>query len=388
MLQNDIMTSILRFLSVCFLVSPIVIVTAFGQSHALPQQMERPAPPTRDPHTPGYVAAKELPDGSVPSATVDGNFIIGPTYNVPEDEGVHTSTIPKGEVIEFTMSSADSKIYPGIARDANTFGTVDPSDPAKLVVTTSHPAPYRRKVAVYVPKQYVPGTVVPFIVGADGPDPLLFSALDTVIAQHKIPPMIAISIGNGSGDAQGSERGLEYDTMSGVYAEFVEKEVLPLVEAKAHVKLTHDPDGRATMGGSSGGSCALIMAWYHPELYHRVLTYSGTFINQQWPSNPQTPHGAWEFHEHLIPANPVKPIRIWMEVGDRDLFNPNVMRDGMHDWVLANELMAKVLAAKGYHYQFVFARNAGHVDRAVKQQTLPEALEYLWQDYSAAPSKK
>ena len=65
-----------------------------------------------------------------------------------------------------------------------------------------------------------------------------------------------------------------------------------------------------------------------------------------------------------------------MEVGDRDLLNPNVMRDNMHDWVLANEKMAKVLAAKGYHYQFVFARNAGHTDRAVKQQTLPEALEY------------
>ena len=127
------------------------------------------------------------------------------------------------------------------------------------------------------------------------------------------------------------------------------------------MKLTKDPDGRATMGGSSGGSCALIMAWYHPELYHRVLTYSGTYVNQQWPYNPETPHGAWEFHEHLIPNSPVKPIRIWMEVGDRDLLNPNVMRDNMHDWVLANENMAKVLAAKGYHYQFVFARNAGHM---------------------------
>ena len=31
------------------------------------------------------------------------------------------------------------------------------------------------------------------------------------------------------------------------------------------------------------------MAWYHPDLYHRVLTYSGTFVNQQWPSNPETP---------------------------------------------------------------------------------------------------
>jgi enterochelin esterase-like enzyme len=296
--------------------------------------------------------------------------------------------VPQGKVYEFTMSSADSRIYPGIAREPHTFGTPDPADPAKLNVTTSHPAPYTRKVAVYIPQQYVPGTAAPFIVGTDGPDPALFTALDNLIAEHRVPAMIAISIANGSGDAQGSERGLEYDTMSGRYTEFVEKEVLPLVEAKYHVTLTKDPEGRATMGGSSGGACAFIMAWYHPELYHRVLSYSGTWINQQWPYNPATPHGAWEFHEHLIPNSPAKPIRIWMEVGDRDLFNPNAMRDNMHDWVVANEQMAKALAAKHYHYQFVFARNAGHVDTAVKQQTLPEALEYLWRGYPVSATKK
>ena len=177
-------------------------------------------------------------------------------------------------------------------------------------------------MAVYVPKQYVPGTEAPFIVGADGPDPALFTALDNLIAAKRVPVMIGISIGNGSGDAQGSERGLEYDTMSGRYAEFVEKEVLPLVESKCNVKLTGNPDGRATMGGSSGGSAALIMAWYHPELYHRVLTYSGTYVNQQWPYNAEIPHGAWEFQEHLIADSPVKPMRIWMEVGDRGPTEP------------------------------------------------------------------
>jgi enterochelin esterase family protein len=385
MLHNDNMPPPRRALCICLLAGFALITPALGHAAPPKQNAVRPTPPTRDPHTPGYVAAKELPDGAVPPANVDGNFILGPTHDAAAESA---DGIPKGTVIEFTMSSSDSKIYPGMAREPNTFGTPDPADPAKLIVTTSQPAPYRRTVAVYVPKQYVPGSVTPFIVGADGPDPLLFSALDASIAKHKVPVMIAISIGNGSGDAQGSERGLEYDTMSGVYAEFVEKEVLPLVESQAHVKLTKDPDGRATMGGSSGGSCALIMAWYHPELYHRVLSYSGTFINQQWPYNPQTPHGAWEFHEHLIPESPVKPIRIWLEVGDRDLFNPNVMRDNMHDWVLANEQMAKVLVAKSYHYQFVFARNAGHVDRAVKQQTLPEALEYVWQGYAAPAGKK
>lgn len=385
MLHNDNMI-MARAGSLCLILSLVAVPRTTLCQSAPPQHIERPAPPTRDPNTPGYVTVKELPDGTTPPANVDGNFVLGPTHS-PAPEMSSQENLNNGTVIEFTMSSSDSKIYPGIARDANTFGTVDPRDSAKLIVTTSHPAPYVRKVAVYVPKQYVPGTVAPFIVGTDGPDRLLFSALDTLIVQHKVPVMIAISVGNGSGDAQGSERGLEYDTMSGVYAEFIEKEVLPLVESQAHVKLTKDPDARATTGGSSGGSCALIMAWYHPELYHRVLTYSGTWVNQQWPYNAQTPHGAWEFHEHLIPESPVKPIRIWMEVGDRDLFNPNVMRDSMHDWVQANEQMAKVLAAKGYHYQFVFARNAGHVDRAVKQQTLPEALQYLWEDYPPSPRK-
>ena len=344
-----------------------------------------PPTPARDPHTPGFVTATELPDGAVPPVDADGNFIIGPTHH-PAPDTQPQPAVPKGTVYEFTISSSDSKIYPGIARDPGTHGLVDPTDPAKLIVTTSHPAPYTRRVAVYVPHQYVAGTVAPFIVGADGPDHPLFTTLDNLIAAHRVPAMVAISIGNGSGDAQGSERGLEYDTMSGRYAEFVETELLPLVEKRCGVRLTRDPDARATMGGSSGGSCALIMAWYHPDLYHRVLTYSGTYVNQQWPSNPESPHGAWEFHEHLIPNTPPKPIRIWMEVGDRDLNNPNVMRDGMHDWVLANERMAAALAARGYHYQFTFARNAAHVDWAVKQQTLPEALEWLWQGYKS-PSK-
>jgi enterochelin esterase-like enzyme len=280
------------------------------------------------------------------------------------------------------MESTASKIYPGIARDTNPAGNAAPAEPGRMAAG-SHSAPYHRTVGVYVPKQYVPGTVAPFIVGADGVDRGLFQALDNLIAQHRLPVMIAISIGNGSGDGPGSERGLEYDTMSGLYAEFVEKEVLPLVEKQYNVKLTKDPEGRATMGGSSGGSAAMAMAWYHTDLYHRVLTYSGTYVNQQTPSDPQVPHGAWELHEHLIPNSPAKPLRIWMEVGDRDNFSE---RDNMHDWVAANENMAKVLAAKGYHYQFVFARNAGHTDRAVKQQTLPEALEYVWQGYPIAQS--
>jgi iron(III)-enterobactin esterase len=345
-----------------------------------PARANRPPPPTRDPNTPGYVKATHLAPGATPAADALGNFVIAPPY-APAPELAGDPAVLEGVIHTFTMESKDSKIYPGIRREQGTFGTPDPNNPAKLDVTTSAPAPYTRRVGVYVPKQYVPGTIVPFIVGADGPDALLFKAVDALIAQKRIPVMVAISISNGSGDAQGSQRGLEYDTMSGLYAQFVETEVLPLVEKQYSVRLTRDPDARATTGCSSGAAAAMSMAWYRTDLYHRVLSYSGTFVNQQWPYNPQTPGGAWEYHRTLIPKSPVKPIRIWMHVGDRDLYNPNVMRDDMHDWVVANQNMAKVLADKGYKYQFVFARDSGHCDRNVKLQTLPNALEFVWKDY-------
>ncbi len=362
----------------------LALPAAAQQQPAQPAEPARPRrtpPPTRDPNTPGYVKAKELPDGAVPSPKQNGNFIIGPTHN-PAPEMEVKEDVPKGDVFEFTMESKDSQIYPGIAREPNTFARADPADPGKVIVN-SYPAPYTRKVAVYVPKQYVKGTVAPFIVGADGPDRMLFAALDNLIAAKRVPAMIAVSIANGSGDAQGSQRGLEYDTMSGLYAQFVETEVLPLVEQKYGVKLTREPDGRATMGCSSGASAAFSMAWYRTDLYHRVLSYSGTYVYQQWPYNAETPHGAWDYHESLIPKSPKKPLRIWMHVADRDNL---ITRDNYHDWVLANQNMAKVLAAKGYPYQFVFARNASHCDRAVKAQTLPLALEYVWQGYK--PVKK
>ena len=390
------MMSLTRWRVAVFVGGVLVASAALAESQGVPQgvpppaappatQAPRPPTPTRDPRTPGYVtatSATELPDGAVPPVDKHGNFILGPTHP-PAPEMTVKDDVPHGVVHTFTMESTESKIYPGIARTPGTRSTVDPADPAKRIVS-SGPAPYTRRVAVYVPQQYVPGTVAPFIVGADGPDQLLFTALDNLIAQKRVPVMIAISIANGSGDAQGSQRGLEYDTMSGLYAQFVETEVLPLVEKQYNVRLTKDPDARATMGCSSGGSAALAMAWYRTDLYHRVLTYSGTYVNQQWPYNPESPGGAWEFHRSLIPKSPVKPIRLWMHVSDRDNFSES---DGMHDWVLANQLMAKVLAEKGYKYQFVFAQNAGHCDRAVKQQTLPQALEWLWKDYPVAAGK-
>jgi enterochelin esterase-like enzyme len=342
----------------------------------------RPTPPTRAPDGEGAPAFTRVPTGGNAPVDANGNFVIGPDYPPPPELTV-VEGVPQGKVQQFTMKSADSRFYPGVARDK--FGSVDPDNPKTLVVET-HPQPWERAITVYVPAQYARGSKAPFLVVHDGPklgdvDMTLPHVLDNLIAQKRVPAQIAILIQNGGGDAQGSERGLEYDTLSGRFAEFIQAEVLPQVEQRYGVKLTKDPDGRAAMGCSSGAAAALTMAWFHPEWYHRVISYSGTYVNQQWPFDPATPGGAWEYHRSILPNAPAKPIRIWMHVGDRDLFNPNVMRDDMHDWVAANHRMAAVLESKGYSYQYVFALDSGHCDRKVREHTLPAALEWTWRGY-------
>jgi len=293
----------------------------------------------------------------------NGDYIIAPPY-ADSPELTPRDGVPKGSVIQFTMDSHESAIYPGIAKSA----------PGQVV-------PYTRSVTVYIPAEYKSGDAAPFMVCQDSMGRgYLPTILDNLISEHKVPVLVAIMIDSGGGDAQGSERGLEYDTVSGRYAEFIENEVLPKVEQEANVRLTPDPDGRLTMGGSSGGAAAFSMAWWHPDLYHRVLSYSGTFVNQQSPFNPDSPHGAWEYHEHLIADSPRNPLRIWMEVGEHDI-RYNDPESTFHNWPLANVRMAAVLKSKGYPYQFVFARDAGHVDGRVVRQTLPQALEYVWQGY-------
>lgn len=295
---------------------------------------------------------------------------IGPVYADAPEMTVPAGT-PRGVVHVFTMPSADSKIFPGIAK----------GQPGVV--------PYERRVAVYVPAQYVPGTPAPFLVVQDGLGyrDVVTRALDTLIGQRRLPPIVAVFINSGGGDAQGSERGLEYDTLSDAYARFVQSEVLPRITRDYQVAFTADPEGRAAMGGSSGGAAAFTMAWFRPDLYRRVLTYSGTYVNQQSPENAATPHGAWEYHEHLIPQAPRKPLRVWMEVGEHD---NGVNRDeaSLHNWVLANQRMAAALKAKDYPYRYVYALGAGHVDGRVTRQTLPGALEWLWQGYAIKQAGK
>src|SRR5215469_15060632 len=193
-------------------------------------------PPARRFDGPGSPPFKVLKAGENPPLDVDGNFVIGPEYTTaPERKAVEG--VPQGKVKQFTIDSKETKLFnPGIARKV--FGKVDPDNPKTLIVET-HNIDYKRKIGVYVPAQYKKGTEAPFMVVHDGPGQAngYKTFLDNLIAQKRIPPIVLIAIQNGGGDAQGHERGKEYDNMNGDYAEYIETEVLPRVEKNCNVKL-------------------------------------------------------------------------------------------------------------------------------------------------------
>ena len=187
--------------------------------------------------------------------------------------------MPQGKIHEFTMDSKDSKIYPGIAR----------SQPGAVV-------PYTRQVAVYVPavRRRHAGAIhrragrhVRTLPRQSAADPRQSHSREARAADRR------------RHGAQRRRRRLRQstragcDTVSGVYTDFIETEVLPRITRDYGIVFTKDPEGRATMGGSSGAACAFTMAWFHPELYRKVLSYSGTYVNQQSPLNPASPRGAW-----------------------------------------------------------------------------------------------
>jgi enterochelin esterase-like enzyme len=317
-----------------------------------------------------------------PGTEGNGDYTIGPEYKLDPD--LTDQGNPQGKYFEFSMPLAESKIFPG--DDA----TLDPNKEVRKA----------RKIFVYVPAAYEDGTKAPILVTLDGPSRLnlVRNALDNLTISknpdRKLPAFIVIAVENGGNDGKGSQRGLEYDTMSDRFARFINDEVLPAVlnnaqikAAYPHIAFTENPWGKAAMGCSSGGAAALTMGWFRTDLFRRLITYSGTFVDQQDDDAPEEadyPLGAWEYHssKKLIENSDKKPLRIFTHVSEHDN-RANDPEETYHNWVMANERTAAALKAKGYDYRYVYSRETRHCDGKVFEQTLADTLVWMWRGYHA-----
>jgi iron(III)-enterobactin esterase len=246
---------------------------------------------------------------------------------------------------------------------------------------------------------YKDGTPAPVLVIQDGPGELgqVSNALDNMTisqdATRKLPPFIVIAVPSGGGDAIGSERGLEYDTLSDRYARYITQEVMPGVQASLksaypNLKFDPNPSGRAALGCSSGGSAAFTMAWFRPDLFSRVIAYSATLVSQQDPKAPEStayPHGGWDYHSdvEIIKNDKTgreKQVRIFHNANQNELgaTDPD---SGRRNWLTAGKRTAAALKAKGFHYKYVYGQGAGHCAAEVKSATLADALAWVWRGY-------
>ena len=313
-------------------------------------------------------------------APTNGNHVVGPDYRIDPD--LADKGNPKGKFFQFSMPLAESKIFRGDDK------TLNPKKPVRK----------ERKIYVYIPAQYKDGTEAPILVMHDGPSnmKLVRNALDNLTItkdpNRRLPAFIAIGVQNGGNDSKGSQRGLEYDTMSDRFVRFINGEVLPAVLSNAEIKaaypniaFTDDPWGKATMGCSSGGAAALTMGWFRPDLFRRLITYSGTFVDQQdddAAEEAKYPLGAWEYHSSmkLIENSEKKPLRIFTHVAENDN-GAKQPEETYHNWVMANERTAAALNSKGYDYRYVFSKASRHCDRRVFEHTLADTLVWMWQGY-------
>ncbi len=256
--------------------------------------------------------------------------------------------VPQGKVTKYTWTS---KIFPGTVRD----------------------------YYVYIPAQYTPDKPACVMLFEDGKSfvsedgrgriPIVF---DNLIAKHEMPVTIAILIDpgvlkNSAGKTIRINRSYEYDSLSDRYARFLLDEILPEV-AKTY-NLSKDPNDRAISGGSSGGICSFTVAWLHPEAFHRVLSFIGSFADLR----------GGDIYPALIRKTEPKPIRVFLQDGSHDL---NIFAG---DWWLANQSMASALAFAGYDFKFV----TGDKDHDMIQggAILPDALRWLWRDYPTPIAK-
>lgn len=255
---------------------------------------------------------------------------------------------------------------------------------------------------VYAPAQYDPKISAALMVFQDGEwyldrnsnNPAL-NVIDNLIAQKKIPAMIAVFIN--PGDISGSPntptfnfvkaysekwqrtlkdsmRSTLYDTVSDRYPRFLRDEVLAEVAARYNIR--KDAYSRAITGLSSGGICSFNAAFQLPDQFSRVISWIGSFASIQWKEDPANPDGGQDYPEKVLRESK-RNLRVWLQDGSND---QEQYRYG--SWPLTNIRLANALKQKDYDFHFSFSKgthNSGH-----GAAEFPAELTWLWRDYDPA----
>lgn len=261
----------------------------------------------------------------------------------------------------------DSKVQPGVPQ----------GEVFRFSVTNSTCYPSMQyPILVYIPAQYrgdKPACVAYLFDGLMDDAAIVF---DNLIHKGEMPVTIGIGMAAGethSAQAQASprfDRSFEFDSMTGIMADFIIHEVLPEVTKHKTSKglpilLSDNPSDRLIGGCSSGGIGAFNVAWHRPDAFRRVCIISGTFVGMR----------GGDRYPVLIRKTEPKPLRVFINDGADDewLGGPE-----FGNWWLSNLQMEEALTFAGYSVNHIWGTGA-HCQQG--PAVFPDMMRWLWKDW-------
>jgi enterochelin esterase family protein len=232
-----------------------------------------------------------------------------------------------------------------------------------------------REIAVYLPPQYSPrAEPYPLLVVFDEdayltlvPTPTI---LDNLISEARIPPVIALFVGNAPG---ARDRELPCNPE---FSRALVTELLPW--AHGLYNFTRDPRYTVVAGSSAGGLAAACSGLWHPEALGNVLSQSGAF-HRTPPSGSDTADSSsepnWVARQFI--SSPKKPLRFYLDAGSTE-FNATGGADSI---LFCTRTLRDVLRAKGYEVHF--QEFAGGHDYLGWRGTLADGLIALMGDMAS-----
>ena len=239
---------------------------------------------------------------------------------------------------------------------------------------------------VYVPAQYEATRPAALMIYNDGQamismngDVRVPNVFDNLIFRREMPVTIGVFINPGRRPDQpepsprdwgdrNTNRPTEYNTPDDKYARVIVDELMPALAKEYNI--SKDPEMHAIAGASSGGIAAFSVAWERPDVFRKVISVVGSFVNLR---------GGQVYPERVL-ADEKKPIRMFFQDGVND---NRALRgdkyDADRDWHLQNVRLVEAMTKKGYDVNYTWG--IGLHGQKQGGEIMPEMMRWIWRDY-------
>jgi enterochelin esterase family protein len=246
---------------------------------------------------------------------------------------------------------------------------------------------------LHVPAQYDPARPAHLMIFQDGQafkdmngSVRAPNVLDNLIYRRELPVMITVFINPGRTPEQPeptpaewgdktTNRPTEYNSLDDRYARVIVDELLPVLDKE--YAISKDPEHHGIGGASSGAIAAFTVAWHRPDVFRKVLSIVGSFVNLR----------GGDAYAEIVRQNEKKPIRVFLQDGRND---NRGMRGGVYDprrdWFYQNVRLMQALTDKGYDVNYAWGMNT-HGQR-MGGPMLPEMMRWLWRDHPVSTNPR